>query len=119
MLQTKYRLVLHLIGWEDGKIFFLDQSQGEAEYKPTMLLTLAEHCSKKSRWNEIIFSMYKPRNCHFGRTKVSSWSNLCHQWVTDVGSFFKLQLTNQEMDVCIEEEMSQDLEKGFLALGKI
>ena len=49
MLQTKYRLVLHLIGWEDGKIFFLDQSQGEAEYKPTMLLTLVEHWSKKSR----------------------------------------------------------------------
>ena len=42
-----------------------------------------------------------------------------HPWVTDVGSFLKLQLTNQEMDVCIEEEMSQDLEKGFLALGKI
>ena len=49
MLQTKYRLVLYLNGWEDGKIFFLDQSQGEAQYKPTMLLTLAEHCSKKSR----------------------------------------------------------------------
>ena len=63
--------------------------------------------------------MYKPRNCHFGRTKVSSWSKLCHPWVTDVGSFLKLQLTNQDMDVCIEEEMSQDLEKGFLALGKI
>lgn len=28
------------------------------------------------------------------------------------------KLTNQEMDVCIEEEMSQDLEKGFLALVK-
>ena len=63
--------------------------------------------------------MYKPRNRHFGRTKVSSWSKLCHPWVTDVGSFLKLQLTNQDMDVCIEEEMSQDLEKGFLALGKI
>ena len=56
MLQTKYRLVLHLIGWEDGKIFFLDQSQGEAEYKPTMLLTLVEHWSKKSRevWNNFL-----------------------------------------------------------------
>ncbi|XP_022810237.1 uncharacterized protein LOC111347232 [Stylophora pistillata] len=28
------------------------------------------------------------------------------------------KLTNQEMDECIEEEMSQDLEKGFLALVK-
>ena len=32
MLQTKYRLVLYLNGWEDGTIFFLDQSQSEAQY---------------------------------------------------------------------------------------
>ena len=49
---------------------------------------------------------------------VPEVSYAIHEWLMLV-LFLKLQLTNQEMDVCIEEEMSQDLEKGFLALGKI
>ena len=28
-----------------------------------------------------------------------------------------MQISNQEMDECIEEEMSQDMEKGFCVLG--